>query len=124
MYFSYIGDGSSDPMITCERPALRVMAGALEFRTSSLEPLQQWPQPELQVAFAEARAAELPTLAPKPEKTSMKIRVTGREKSQLLHAMEAGDPLTIRFDQQTLEIPGLPKSMREGFVAKCLGTAS
>jgi len=118
----YFGSGTSDPMIWCDKKgAVRMLEGALVFRTFKLEALQQWPQPPITVRIGSATFSELPTLAPKPPRTVMTVRATGREKSRLIAGIESGDPITMTFADKSETIPGVPQSMREAFAEKCMG---
>jgi hypothetical protein len=94
----------------------------LEVTTGEFEPLQQWPQPDLVVRTGAGLAAGQATLDPwENANPNMTIKIDGRARNQLLMAIHAGRPITLSFADQTRDIPGPPKSMREAFADKCRG---
>ena len=113
-------DGKSVLTIMCRIPTQ--FSTSLDISTGLFEPLQQWPQPAFEVSIDNARVSDLPTLKPFGKTlATMSIEIDGREKRQILAGIQSGDPITVALDDQTLEIPGPPQSMREGFARKCRG---
>lgn len=94
----------------------------LEVTTGEFEPLQQWPQPDLDVRIGAGQAANQAMLDPWEGKNpNMTVAIDGRQRALLLRGIRHGKPITLSFADQTREIPGPPQSMREAFADKCEG---
>lgn len=94
----------------------------LKVSTSAFIPLPQWPQPALKVRVGRMEAGDISEIIVRDEdRATLVAQFQARERSQLLAGLGAGDPVVLTFGEDTLEIPGPPKSMREAFAAKCMG---
>lgn len=110
--------GSPEISIRCNR-SLASMS-SLRISTGSFQPLQQWPQPGMEFRIGEARAAGMTTLKPVGAKgANIWIIVDGRERARVLAGIKEGSPITLTFDDQVMNVPGPPESMRTGFVSQC-----
>jgi len=91
----------------------------LTFKVRFFEPLQQWPQPELAIRTGSLDMSAVPSVEPLADRAQMSIELSHREMAQALSSLQQGNDLTFVFDGQTIDVPGPPQSMREGFARKC-----
>lgn len=118
-YFSVSAIGPS--LAYPSKPPFKLVIGCkdtqISFHVRGLEPKQQWPQPELEIAVGLASRAKRPDLSYSGGNTGFATSFPIAD--SILNAIRAGEPIVVSFSDQRVKYPSAPEPMRKEFANKC-----